>query len=56
MRAPSRSAAAQHTALALLAQGKARCRPAYDQARQADPRSAVLYDRWFMDTLLAVEG
>jgi hypothetical protein len=39
-----------------LIDAKARCRRAYDQARQADPRSAVLYQRWFAETLRAVEG
>jgi hypothetical protein len=35
-----------------LLDAKARCRRAYDQARQADPRSAVLYQCWFAETLL----
>jgi hypothetical protein len=35
---------------------KKRCRRAYDQARKVDAASGALLDRWWADTLLAVEG
>jgi hypothetical protein len=35
---------------------KARFRHARDLAREADPRSAVLFDKWFAETLMAAEG
>jgi hypothetical protein len=39
-----------------LSDAKARCRRAYHQARESDPRSAPLIERWYSETLLAVEG
>jgi hypothetical protein len=56
MRVPTITLTNQQPLVPALAQAKARCRRAYDQARRADPRSAVLYDRWLAETLLAADG
>jgi hypothetical protein len=39
-----------------VVQAKERCATAYKSARKADERMSAVYDRWWSETLLAIEG